>query len=172
MNAISPELALVDEHLGRNARASLPGSTDCLVPSVRPATSRSTPLRRAGTRGYLVSTALAALAVIALLARATPDTSSGSAPAASATATAASHDTRSGPLAEIRWNPDPRARLYNVVFWSNGKRALDLWPETASARVPRDRLAPGLYQWFVYPWLDDIGPPRFGRVVAHGTIKA
>lgn len=85
----------------------------------------------------------------------------------------ASHGTSGiGPVVEIRWRSISRATLYNVVLWRDGERTLDMWPRRAAIRIPKHRLAPGVYQWFVYPWLGTSKRPTYGRVLAHGKIKA
>jgi hypothetical protein len=71
----------------------------------------------------------------------------------------------------VRWAAIRGAAHYNVIFWRNGKRALDLWPRAASVRVPAGRLAPGRYQWFVYPAFREKGKLRYGPVAARGTIR-
>ena len=70
----------------------------------------------------------------------------------------------------LRWRAVRGAAFYNVIFWRNGRRALDLWPTKATVRVPSARLGPGRYQWFVYPAFGKTGERRYGKVVARGTL--
>ena len=71
----------------------------------------------------------------------------------------------------LRWRPVRGAAFYNVIFWRDGARALDLWPTKATVRVPSGRLAPGRYQWFVYPAFGTKGERRYGQVAARGTLS-
>lgn len=122
----------------------------------------------------LAASASAALVLTAFFASGAPRTAVDGAPAPHAAAeTATSRPGASGQgYVEIRWDPAPQATLYNVVLWSNGERALDMWPKRATVRIPRDRLSPGSYQWFVYPWHGDDGSPSYGTVVAQGAFRA
>lgn len=71
----------------------------------------------------------------------------------------------------LRWRASPRAAFYNVILWRGSARVLDLWPRTATVRVPEGRLAPGVYRWFVYPAFPKGTTHRYGRVIAHGQLK-
>lgn len=80
-------------------------------------------------------------------------------------------DAQAGAPGVLRWRAVRGAAFYNVIFWRNGRRALDLWPTKATVRVPSARLGPGRYQWFVYPAFGKTGERRYGKVVARGTLR-
>jgi hypothetical protein len=85
--------------------------------------------------------------------------------AATVTSTARSAGTK-----EVRWKAVPGADYYNVIFRRNGKRALDLWPATASVSVAKGALKPGDYEWFVYPGFRSGGTPHYGPIAASGRL--
>jgi len=71
----------------------------------------------------------------------------------------------------LRWKPAGDAALYNVILWRDGARALDLWPTKAAVQLPSGELAPGEYLWFVYPGRRTPRGLRYGSVVAHGRFS-
>lgn len=171
MDAISPELALVDQHLGVAAKDTLPDALDCLVPTQRP---RYAELPARAARRPLGSTLGAAvacgLATIVLLA--------GDASRPSSSPSTASRTERvdrapsvASASVKLRWRPVRGAAFYNVILWRGSVRALDLWPSTASIRITERGLKPGEYQWFVYPAFARGSSHRYGRVIAHGRLR-
>jgi hypothetical protein len=178
VETISPELALVDEQLDSTARRELPDAPDCLASpersSVEPAVARAHSPR--GRRAAVALVALLALLSIALGALFAQSRGAGEPAAPEASASSPSSETarrltRSGSPVELRWRPVRGASFYNVIFWRNGVRALDLWPRTASVRIPDGKLEPGVYQWFVYPSFGKVGSRRYGQVAARGTVR-
>lgn len=176
METISPELALVDEQLDSTARRALPDTPDCLAPPERSFAEPGTrPPSRRLRRAAAALAALLAVLSIALGALFAQSRDAG-APAVSQTSSSSTSETargptRSGSPVELRWRPVPGASFYNVIFWRDGVRALDLWPRTTSVRVPDGRLEPGVYQWFVYPSFEKRGSRRYGQVAARGTVR-
>ena len=69
------------------------------------------------------------------------------------------------------WEPYKGARFYNVQLYRNGVKVLSLWPTKPRLRLARtwrylgkrQRLAPGVYRWFVWPALGTRARPRYGR---------
>ena len=171
MDAISPELALVDAELDSFAREALPDAPDCLhphdhderrLPTTRGRVSRRTLAALAGV--------VAVLAIVVLLVAWSPDGPAEMRPGVEKQEAASAPPHRHAPD-RLRWKPIRGAAHYNVIFWRNGSRSLDLWPRTASVRVPTGRLAPGRYQWFVYPAFRENGKLRYGPVAARGSIR-
>ena len=175
MERISPELALVDQHLDTTARRALPQARDCLDPQPEDA-SRASVTKSPADRinpavlGMPVLLAAAAVAILALTGGVGSETDNHT-PAAAAAVRAADAETAKQRSIAMRWRPVRDATFYNVIFWQNGARALDLWPTTASVRLPRGRLAPGTYQWFVYPAFGTGDARRYGRVIAQGRLR-
>ena len=163
VDSISPELALVDEQLDSSARRELPDAPDCLT---APEHALEQPARRGRPSVRVVAgVAFGALALgLAALALSNDDDMSSAVPP---TAESAAQEQASGML---RWRAVQGAAFYNVIFWRDGSRVLDLWPTKATVRVPSGRLAPGRYQWFVYPAFGKTGR-RYGKVVARGTVR-
>jgi hypothetical protein len=171
---ISPELALVDERLDSSARRALPSKPGYLAapdsPLERSAPPRLRPWpqvkRLAGTLLVVLCLGLALYALSHGSERLTgaDGTSPGSAPAEATTSGA------DQPI-DLKWKPVAGATFYNVIFWRDGVRALDLWPKSAKARVAGGRLEPGRYQWFVYPAFVTGKTRRYGPVAARGTLK-
>lgn len=165
MDSISPELALVDEQLDSSARRELPDAPDCLTaPGL--GVERSAARRRRPSRRVITGLAFAALAIV-LAALALSDDNERQ-PAVPPTATS---DARTETLDVLRWRAVRGAAFYNVIFWRDGSRVLDLWPTKATVRVPSGRLAPGRYQWFVYPAFGKTNENRYGKVLARGTLR-
>lgn len=164
MDTISPELALVDEQLDSSARRALPDTPDCLT--APDDVDRHVLARRSRpSRKILAGLALAVLAVV--VAAVALSDGSETRPSVQAKATG---EARSDAPDVLRWRPVRGAAFYNVIFWRDGARALDLWPTKATVRVPSGRLAPGRYQWFVYPAFGTKGERRYGKVAARGTL--
>lgn len=174
METISPELALVDERLDTAARCALPDAPDSLRPP--PDRVAGTPAATsAAGRKRLVERLLGVPVVLVFIAVAALPNGAGnevrpSAPTAEAQATGRTEGTPRMP-AEVRWRPIRGAVFYNVIFWRDGVRTLDLWPTTTSVLVPEGRLLPGVYQWFVYPAFDAGNARTYGRLITHGRLR-
>lgn len=86
--------------------------------------------------------------------------------------------TLGGGTAVVHWSPVPSATYYDLVLWRDGKRVLDLWPETATATLSATRtldgarkgLRPGRYLWFAYPGLGSRATRRYGEMAASGSV--
>ena len=158
VDSISPELALVDEQLDSSARRELPDAPDCLMAPAR---------RRSSSRALIAGLALVALAVVVAGVALSENgkTQPGAEPKPATTT-----EARSRAFDMLRWRAVQGAAFYNVIFWRDGSRVLDLWPTKATVSVPSGRLAPGEYQWFVYPAFGKTGERRYGKVVARGTV--
>ena len=163
---VSPELALVDEELDRAARIGLPERPERLTAGGSSAPARRPPRRAIRVLGGVLAALAVGLCTV-LLVLAGRD-----GPRPTSTVGERAGEPALASRFQLRWKPVPGARLYNVILWKDGARALDLWPASASVRVPTRRLAPGTYQWFVYPLLGEGQSRRYGRVVARGTLKA
>jgi hypothetical protein len=138
----------VDEQLDSSARRALPDAPDCLTAPTR--------------RGSMPRVLAVVVAGVTLSDRG--ETRPGAEAKPTAEAGSRTPDV-------LRWRPVRGAAFYNVIFWRNGARALDLWPTKATVRVPSGRLGPGRYQWFVYPAFATNGERRYGQVVARGTVS-
>lgn len=147
----------MDEQLDSSARRALPDAPDCLT-----APTRHGRMPRALLGGIALVALAVVVAGVTLSDRSEPRPGVEAKPAAVA---------RSRTPDVLRWRPVRGAAFYNVIFWRDGARALDLWPTKATVRVPAGRLAPGRYQWFVYPAFGANGERRYGRVAARGTLS-
>ena len=72
---------------------------------------------------------------------------------------------------ELRWQPVRGATFYNVILWRDGGRALDLWPSEPAIDLSDKNVPHGKYRWFVYPALPTERGPRYGAVIAQGTVN-
>jgi hypothetical protein len=78
----------------------------------------------------------------------------------------------------LRWKAVTDATYYDVVFWRDGKRFLDLWPVSPPIDFPtaqvnhgsQARLSPGRYLWFVYPGFGAKSSRRYGALAASGVL--
>jgi len=81
-------------------------------------------------------------------------------------------------LDRLRWRAVAGAAYYNLVFWHNGKRVLDLWPTSPHVAVPttsvkhasQARLSPGRYLWFAYPGFGSKQARRYGALAGTGVL--
>jgi hypothetical protein len=81
-------------------------------------------------------------------------------------------------LHPLRWNAVAGATYYNLVLWRNGKRVLDLWPNspyvvvptTSVNHAPQARLSPGRYLWFVYPGFGAKPARQYGALARSGVL--
>ena len=83
-----------------------------------------------------------------------------------------------GPV-RLAWEPDERARYYNVQLHRNGVKVLSVWPTKPELVLPKKwryggkqrLLLPGLYRWFVWPALGTRAQPRFGPSLGSSTFR-
>ena len=81
-------------------------------------------------------------------------------------------------LDRLRWNAVAGAAYYNLVFWHNGKRVLDLWPTSPQIVVPTTSvkhgsqvgLSPGRYLWFAYPGFGSESARHYGALAGTGVL--
>ena len=77
----------------------------------------------------------------------------------------------------LEWPKVEGANLYNVVLWRDGRRVLDLWPDTnridvLGAASARGRvLRPGGYQWFAFAGFGSPKDVQFGKPLANGSFS-
>jgi hypothetical protein len=77
-----------------------------------------------------------------------------------------------------RWAVIPRATYYNVQLYRGDRKILSLWPKAAKLPLKRSwtfqgvryRLAPGVYQLFVWPGFGSRAQQRYGRIVGKGRF--
>ena len=169
LDTISPELALVDEELNAYGRQVLADFPHRMAASAPPP-----PIR--GRRRWRLPVVVAGcvfLTTAAILESSFSASGAQTREAAPASVTeTVSQEPQPAPESRrLRWRSVSGAAFYNVILWRNGERVLDLWPRTAVVRLPVPRLAPGVYQWFVYPVLQRRKDQRFGTLAAHGTLR-
>ena len=72
----------------------------------------------------------------------------------------------------LTWKPFKGTTYYNVQLFVNGKRILVGWPSTASYRIPKGKLMPGTYVWYVWPAIGGKGgAAKFGKLIGRATFK-
>lgn len=77
----------------------------------------------------------------------------------------------------LEWPSVEDASFYDVVLWRDGRRVLDLWPETNRIDVLKavdragSRLASGRYQWFAFAGFGSRDDVRFGKPLANGSFR-
>jgi hypothetical protein len=77
-----------------------------------------------------------------------------------------------------RWAVIPNATYYNVQLYRGDRKILSLWPKAAKLPLKRSwtfqgvryRLAPGVYQLFVWPGFGSFAQQRYGRIVGKGRF--
>jgi hypothetical protein len=71
----------------------------------------------------------------------------------------------------LTWTPKKGSAYYNVQLFHNGERVLIAWPSHASYDVPKGKLAPGTYVWFVWPAVKSGGAaPKFTDRIGRSTF--
>ena len=189
MDAVSPELALVDPELAAAARRLLRGPGDCLIRRPREDRIAVTPPVPAGRHRpsalAVVATLVVALVVgspaVDLIPRSSAGPTFADEPASPGVETTPVRPATAGPAVapatELRWPLVAGADFYDVVLWRDGARVLDAWPRTnrlvvtSGGALEARRLAPGRYLWFVYAGFDGKTAPRFGPLLAHGELE-
>ena len=71
----------------------------------------------------------------------------------------------------LTWKAQGRTAYYNVQVFRNGSRVLTGWPSKPAFSIPRGKLRPGTYVWFVWPAVRHPGKPAtFGRLIGRATF--
>ena len=71
----------------------------------------------------------------------------------------------------LTWAARKGTAYYNVQVFRNGKRVLIGWPTASAFAVPKGKLGPGTYVWFVWPAVRRPGsPPTFGELIGRATF--
>jgi hypothetical protein len=84
-----------------------------------------------------------------------------------------------GKRVTLAWRPVAGARFYNVQLYRGSTKVLTAWPKAATLRLPqswtfagkRQRLAPGLYRWYVWPARGTRERPAYGRALGSSTFR-
>jgi hypothetical protein len=72
----------------------------------------------------------------------------------------------------LTWKPFKGTKYYNVQLFVNGKRVLVGWPTKASFKIPRGKLQPGTYVWYVWPAVGSKkGSAKFGKLIGRATFR-
>jgi hypothetical protein len=72
----------------------------------------------------------------------------------------------------LTWKPVKGTKYYNVQLFVNGKRVLVGWPTKASYKIPKGKLQPGTYVWYVWPALrGKKGSASFGKLIGRATFR-
>lgn len=77
-----------------------------------------------------------------------------------------------------RWAVIPNATYYNVQLYRGQRKILSLWPKAPKLPLKRTwmfqgvryRLAPGVYQLFVWPGFGTFSQQKYGRIVGKGRF--
>ena len=71
----------------------------------------------------------------------------------------------------LTWKAQGATAYYNVQVFRNGSRVLTAWPSKPAFSIPRGKLRPGTYVWFVWPAVRHPGKPAtFGRLIGRATF--
>ena len=71
----------------------------------------------------------------------------------------------------LTWKTQPGIVYYNVQVFRNGSRVLTGWPSQAAFSIPKGKLKPGTYVWFVWPAVRHSGKaPTFGKLIGRATF--
>lgn len=78
----------------------------------------------------------------------------------------------------LRWRPVRGAAYYNVQLYRAGRKVLTAWPTQARLQLRArwrfngrvQRLAPGVYRWFVWPGHGQVTARRYGKVLGASTF--
>jgi hypothetical protein len=87
--------------------------------------------------------------------------------------------TTVGSRVTLAWQRVAGARFYNVQLYRGRTKVLSAWPQGATLRLApswvhagrRQRLAPGLYRWYVWPARGTRERPAYGRVLGSSTFR-
>jgi hypothetical protein len=71
----------------------------------------------------------------------------------------------------LTWKTKAGTAYYNVQLFHNGSRVLTGWPSRAAFSIPKGKLQPGTYVWFVWPAVRHAGKvPTFGKLIGRATF--
>lgn len=71
----------------------------------------------------------------------------------------------------LTWKARTGTAYYNVQLFRNGSRVLTGWPSKPAFSIPRGKLRPGTYVWFVWPAVRHAGKPAtFGKLIGRATF--
>ena len=71
----------------------------------------------------------------------------------------------------LTWKAQGRTVYYNVQVFRNGSRLLTGWPSKPAFSIPKGKLRPGTYVWFVWPAVRHPGKPAtFGKLIGRATF--
>jgi hypothetical protein len=72
----------------------------------------------------------------------------------------------------LTWKAFKGTTYYNVQVYVKGKRVLVGWPTKASYRIPKGKLKPGIYVWYVWPAIGGkAGSASFGKLIGRATFR-
>jgi hypothetical protein len=72
----------------------------------------------------------------------------------------------------LAWKAKQGTKYYNVQLFRNGKRVLVAWPSAASYQLPRSKVGPGNYVWYVWPAVKITnGTPVFGALIGRANFS-
>jgi hypothetical protein len=72
----------------------------------------------------------------------------------------------------LTWKAFKGTKYYNVQVFVKGKRVLVGWPTKASYRIPKGKLKPGTYVWYVWPAVGGkAGSASFGKLIGRATFR-
>jgi hypothetical protein len=72
----------------------------------------------------------------------------------------------------LTWKSSKGTKYYNVQVFLKGKRVLAGWPSKASYRLPKGKLLPGTYVWYVWPAVAGKGgTATYGKLIGRATFK-
>jgi hypothetical protein len=78
----------------------------------------------------------------------------------------------------LRWRPVSRATYYNVQLYRAGQKVLTAWPARTKLQLTArwtfnkrvQRLAPGVYRWYVWPGYGKPSVRRYGRLLGTSSF--
>jgi hypothetical protein len=71
----------------------------------------------------------------------------------------------------LTWKAKLGTSYYNVQVFLKGKRVLTGWPSQAAFRIPKGKLEPGTYVWYVWPAnKGKRSSPTFGKLIGRATF--
>ena len=72
---------------------------------------------------------------------------------------------------KLSWKAKAGTAYYNVQVFVKGKRVLTGWPSKASFTIPKGKLKPGTYVWYVWPAVKGKrSSPTFGKLIGRATF--
>ncbi len=72
---------------------------------------------------------------------------------------------------KLTWKATKGTAYYNVQLFVKGKRVLTGWPSQAAFNIPKGKLEPGTYVWYVWPAVKGKrSSPTFGKLIGRATF--